>query len=64
MIACLGSETKKEDLSSQVRIIQIFHKGNPSLPKRSHVSSKKFVRTTGSSVCWAVSISLPFHPTE
>lgn len=46
MIAWLGSKSKKEDLTSPVRIIQIFHKGDPSLRRRSHVSSKKCVRTT------------------
>lgn len=52
MIAWLGCESKKEDLSSPVRIIEMFHKGDPNLPRRPHVSSKKTFRTAQSDYCF------------
>jgi hypothetical protein len=48
MIAWLGCESKREDLSSPVRIIEVFHRGDPNLPRRSHASSKKTLRTAQS----------------
>lgn len=46
MVAWLGCKSTKEKPPSPVRIIQILHTGDPSLPKRSRVSSKKYMRTT------------------
>lgn len=42
----LGCAQKQEDLTAPVRVIQIFHRGDSSRPRRSRVSSKKAFRTT------------------
>jgi hypothetical protein len=45
MIAYLGSDSKKGDYPSPLRIIEIFHKGNSSIRRKSRISSKKTFRT-------------------
>lgn len=46
LVVQLGSDQKQDDLSIPVRVIQVFHKGDSSRPRPSHVSSKKTFRTT------------------
>ena len=48
MIVRLGSPQCQGDLSSNVRVIEIYHRGLPGRPRRSRVSSKKTFRTTDS----------------
>lgn len=48
MIVRLGSPKCQDDLSNNVRIIEIYHKGSSDRPRRSRVSSKKTFRTTDS----------------
>ena len=48
MIVRLGCKGKQDDLTSNVRVVEVFHKGNSSRPSRSRVSSKKTFRTTDS----------------
>jgi hypothetical protein len=48
MIVRLGSPQCQDDLSSNVRVIEIYHRGLPGRPRRSRVSSKKTFRTTDS----------------
>ena len=48
MIVRLGCKGKQDDLTSNVRVVEVFHKGNSSRPRRSRVSSKKTFRTTDS----------------
>src|SRR4030066_2009344 len=48
MIVRLGSPTCQDDLSSNVRVIEIYHRGLPGRSRRSRVSSKKTFRTTDS----------------
>ena len=48
MIVKLGSPSRREDLSDNVRVVEIFHKGSSNRPRRSRVSSKKTFRTTDS----------------
>jgi hypothetical protein len=45
MIAYLGSDKKRGDYPSPLRIIEIFHKGNPTIRRKSRMSSKKTFRT-------------------
>ncbi len=44
----LGGKNKQESLTSPVRVIEVFHKGDSSRPRPSRVSSKKTFRTTDS----------------
>lgn len=46
LVVRLGSVKKKDALNSEVRVIEVFHKGDSTRPRKSHVSSKKFFRTT------------------
>ena len=48
MIVKLGSKKKQNDLAQPVRIVEVFHKGDSSRPRKSRVSSKKTFRTTDS----------------
>ncbi len=48
VIARLGSPTRQDNLSSNVRVIEIYHRGTSDRPRRSRVSSKKTFRTTDS----------------
>lgn len=48
IVVNLGSKNKQESLSSPVRVIEVFHKGDSSRPRASRVSSKKTFRTTDS----------------
>lgn len=48
MIVRLGSPQCQDDLSGNVRIIEIYHRGSSDRPRRSRVSSKKTFRTTDS----------------
>ncbi|MBI4707185.1 MAG: transposase [Candidatus Omnitrophica bacterium] len=48
MVVRLGSKGKQDDLTQPVRVIEIFHKGDSSKPRKSRVSSKKTFRTTES----------------
>ncbi|MDI6729855.1 MAG: IS4 family transposase [Thermodesulfovibrionales bacterium] len=48
MIVRLGSPTCQDDLSSTVRVIEIYHRGLSDRPRLSRVSSKKTFRTTDS----------------
>jgi len=48
VIARLGSPTRQDNLSSNVRVIEIYHRGASDRPRRSRVSSKKTFRTTDS----------------
>lgn len=46
LIVYLGSDTKKKDYPCPVRIVEVFHKGDESIGRKSRVSSKKTFRTT------------------
>lgn len=48
LIVKLGSKSKQNDLREPVRVIEIFHEGDESVPRKSRVSSKKTFRTTDS----------------
>lgn len=48
MVVRLGSKSKQDDMSFDVRVIEVFHKGDSSRPRPSRVSSKKTLRTTAS----------------
>ena len=48
MIVQLGSPKCENDISDNVRIIEIFHKGSSNRKRKSRVSSKKTFRTTES----------------
>ena len=48
VIVRLGSIKCQEDLSGNVRVIEIYHRGSSGRPRRSRVSSKKTFRTTES----------------
>jgi hypothetical protein len=48
LVVQLGADQKQDDLSIPVRVIQVFHTGDSSRPRRSRVSSKKTFRTTES----------------
>jgi len=48
IIAKLGSTSKQSDIHEPVRIIEIFHQGDESTPRKARVSSKKTFRTTDS----------------
>lgn len=48
MIVRLGSPQRQDDLSGNVRVIEIFHRGLSCRPRLSRVSSKKTFRTTDS----------------
>src|SRR4030043_804758 len=48
MMVRLGSPTCQDDLSSNVRVIEIYHRGLPGRSRSSRVSSKKTFRTTDS----------------
>lgn len=49
IIVKLGSTSKQDDIREPVRIVEIFHEGDDSVPRKSRVSSKKTFRTTDSS---------------
>lgn len=48
MIVRLGSTARQDELSGNVRVIEIYHKGSSGRPRRSRVSSKKTFRTNDS----------------
>jgi len=48
VIVRLGSKALQDDLSGNVRVIEIYHRGSSGRPRRSRVSSKKTFRTTDS----------------
>ena len=48
LVVRLGSKSKQDDLKAPVRIVEIFHQGDSSRPRKSRVSSKKTFRTTES----------------
>lgn len=48
MIVRLGSPKCRDNLSSNVRVIEVYHRGSSNRPRRSRVSSKKTFRTTDS----------------
>jgi len=48
MIVRLGNPQRQNDLSTPVRVIEIYHRGSSDRPRRSRVSSKKTFRTTDS----------------
>src|SRR4030066_1202803 len=48
IVVNLGGKNKQESLSSPVRVVEVFHKGDSSRPRPSRVSSKKTFRTTDS----------------
>ena len=48
LIVRLGSPKCQDDLSINVRVIEIYHRGSSNRPRRSRVSSKKTFRTTDS----------------
>ena len=48
MVVQLGSPQCQDDLSTPVRVIEIYHRGSSNRPRLSRVSSKKTFRTTDS----------------
>ena len=48
LVVRLGSKSKQDDLKAPVRVVEVFHQGNSSRPRKSRVSSKKTFRTTES----------------
>ncbi len=46
MIVNLGCKHKKDDYPRPIRLVEIFHKGDESVRRKSRVSSKKTFRTT------------------
>jgi len=46
IVARLGSPKYQDDLSSNVRVIEIYHRGSPDRPRKSRVSSKNTFHTT------------------
>jgi hypothetical protein len=48
MIVHLGSPQCRDDLSTPVRIVEVFHRGSSGRPRKSRVSSKKTFRTAAS----------------
>jgi hypothetical protein len=48
MIVRLGSQECQNDLSRNVRVLEIYHRGSSGRPRKSRVSSKKTFRTTDS----------------
>lgn len=46
IVVNLGSKNKQNDITKPVRIIEIFHKGDETVQRKSRVSSKKTYRTT------------------
>ena len=48
LVVRLGSKSKQGDLKAPVRVIEVFHQGDSSRPRKSRVSSKKTFRTTES----------------
>jgi len=48
LVVRLGSKSKQDDLKTPVRVIEVFHQGDSSRPRKSRVSSKKSFRTTES----------------
>lgn len=48
LVVRLGSKSKQDDLKAPVRIVEIFHQGDSSRPRKSRVSSKKTFRTSSS----------------
>jgi hypothetical protein len=48
MVVRLGCKEKHDELTSNVRVVEVFHKGDSSRPRKSRVSSKKTFRTTDS----------------
>ena len=45
LLVTLGCKSKKDDCPHPLRIIQVFHKGDKTMRRRSRVSSKKTFRT-------------------
>lgn len=48
LVVRLGSKSKQGDLTAPVRVVEVFHQGDSSRPRKSRVSSKKTFRTTES----------------
>lgn len=48
LVVRLGSKSKQDDLKAPVRVVEVFHQGDSSRPRKSRVSSKKTFRTTES----------------
>ena len=48
LVVRLGCQSKQDDLNTPVRVIEVFHQGDSSRPRKSRVSSKKSFRTTES----------------
>lgn len=48
LVVRLGCKDKQDDLSCNVRVVEVFCKGDNSKPRKSRVSSKKTFRTTDS----------------
>lgn len=46
IVVHLGCKDKQEDISSPVRVVEVFHQAENSRPRASRVSSKKTFRTT------------------
>ncbi len=46
IVVRLGSKSKQNDIDEPVRIIEVFHKGDETIRRKSRVSSKKTYRTT------------------
>ena len=48
LVVQLGSQSTQGDIKTPLRIIEVFHQGDSSRPRKSRVSSKKSFRTTES----------------
>ena len=64
IVVRLGCKGKQEDLTNNVRVIEIFHKGDSSRPRKSKVSSKKTFRTTETDYIFYIVTNLMDIPAE
>ena len=48
LLVSLGCKSKQDDITQNVRVVEVFCKGDRSRPRKSRVSSKKTFRTTDS----------------
>lgn len=64
MVVRLGCKGKQDNLTTNVRVIEIFHKGDISRPRKSKVSSKKTFRTTETDYIFYIVTNLTDIPAE
>ena len=65
MVVRLGCKGKQEDLTTNVRVIEVFHRGDSSRPRKSRVSSKtKTFRTTKTDYTFYIVTDLMDIPAE